>query len=591
MHTHPRFLPAIQLVVLIVCCLAAAGFSQAAPPAPGQLLVQFRPGTPAGEIARAHAAVGASLAAEIPQLGVQVMGIPPGLPVGKAIGWYRQHPRVVFAEPDLGVAPALTPNDPYFNYGQLQLQWMGGPAAWDITTGSAAVPIAVVDTGADFRHPDLQGRLAAGWDFVEGDGDPADSNGHGTMVAGVLGAATNNGLGVAAVCWRNPVLVVRIGDATGWTTWSRMAQGIVYAADHGARAINVSYAGSGYSSTVAQAVAYAWNRGAVVVAAAGNGATSTPQYPAAMPQAVAVSGVDGDNVLVYYSNYGSWIDVSAPCNSQTTWLGGGFNLAGGTSIAAPFVTGLLGLVFAAGPGLSPQQAVEVICETADDLGEPGFDSFYGWGKINLYQAVAAAQGGGGDHTPPVVSITAPAPGSTVSGTVTVSASATDNVGVSRVELWIDGTQVGALAAPPYQWGWNTVGTANGTHTLSARAYDAAGNLGTSAGVAVTVSNPAPPSTVTETFSGAVGFRNGPVTSRHTCAVAAGGTLAARLSWGGKADLDLALYSPAGTLVASAASRARGAPEQISVPVTAGSYTLAVTAASGKASYTLTVTHP
>jgi len=329
----------------------AWGYAGEAPYVPDQILVKFHPGTPASEVARAHTAARAVIRDEIPHIGVQIVGLPRWLSVGRAIGIYERNPNVEFAEPDYYVEPALTPNDPYFNYGQLQLQWMGAPQAWDITSGNSSVLIAVLDSGADFSHPDLQGRLVPGWDFVDNDGGPGDEHGHGTCVTGVLGAATNNSQGLAAVSWHNPVLIVRIGDYTGYTTWSRMAQGITYAADHGARAINISYAGTGYPSSVASAVEYAWSKGAVAVAGAGNSSDSSPYYPAALPHVIAVSGVDGNDALVSYSNYGPWVDVCAPCHSFTTWLGGSISALGGTSIAAPFVTGLFGLVFSVNPGL------------------------------------------------------------------------------------------------------------------------------------------------------------------------------------------------------------------------------------------------
>lgn len=659
------------------------------PYVPDQVLVKFRPGTPASEVARTHAAAGSAVRDEIPQIGVQVIGLPPGLTVGKAIGFYERNPNVEFVEPDYYVEPALTPNDPSFIYGQGLLQSLGAEDAWDISTGSVGVPVAVLDSGAQFDHPDLGGRLVAGWDFVEDDADPADANGHGTSVAGVLGAVTDNAFGIAGVTWENPVLVVRIGDYYGYTTSGRMAQGISYAADRGARAINLSYATPSYLSSVADAVEYAWSQGAVVVASAGNEGDAYPHYPAALPKVVGVSGITGWDELVYYSNYGSWIDVCAPCSALTTWLGSAISTSGGTSISAPYVTGLFGLVFSANPGLPPQQAVDIVCQTATDLGEPGFDEFYGWGKINLYQAVLAASemgggsGGDDDTTAPAVSVASPAPDAALAGAAAISVSATDDVGVTLVELYLDGYLAGSLANPPYEWNWNTALDADGGHTLQAVAYDEAGNVGESALVTVTVDNSAPnavildptdgslvsgttpveadaadavtgvrevrfyvddiwqatksqapyvwnwdtttcsqgwhsivaravdaagndsassvsvevqnasePLPVTETFVGGVGFNKKVTSQDHEVLVADTGAILASLTWGGKADLDLYLYSPSGALVGSSNTRSRGGSEQIeTLAGETGAYTFLVVAASGKANYTLTVTHP
>jgi len=580
--------------LLLSAGVATAAAEQGnAPYVPGQVLVKFHPGTPASEMARAHASLNSVILDEIPQIGVQIIGLPPGLSVGQAVGLYQHNPNVEFAEPDYYVELALVPNDPYFANWQGPLQRMGATQAWDISTGSSSVLIAVLDSGADFGHPDLQGRLVPGWDFVDSDADPTDTNGHGTWVTGVLGAAANNAQGIAGVSWDDPVLIVRIGDYTGSTTSGRMAQGITYAGDHGARAINLSYGGPTYSSSVATAVDYAWTKSAVVVASAGNSSTSTPYYPAALPTVVAVSAVDGSGLLWYGSNYGSWIDVCAPYTSYTTSLGGGINNVGGTSISAPYVTGLFALLFSANPALTPQQAVDIVEQTADDLGDPGFDIYYGWGKINLYQAVlAAAQAAdSGDTTAPTADVTSPPAGATLTGSAVVTADATDNVGVTKVELYIDDTLGGWVASTPYSWTWDTTGHADGSHRLAVKAYDAAGNQGSSSSVSVNVKNSSS-STVTETFTGSVSATRGPSSRSHTITVGGPGTVSASLSWGGKADLNLYLYSPTGALVASSTTAGRTGSEQISYQASAAaSYTLQVTAASGKASYTLTVTHP
>ncbi len=682
------FLPLAGLFVSVLLGMGAAVADPPTPYVPDQVLVKFRPGTPASEVARAHASAHAAIRDEIPQIGVQIVGLPPGLSVGKAIGFYERNPNVEFVEPDYYVEPALTPNDPWYANWQRDLQQMGSEAAWDITTGSSSVPIAILDSGADFDHPDLQGRLVAGWDFVADDADPMDEHWHGTAVTGVAGATTNNAFGIAGVTWQNPVLVVRIGDSHGYATSGRMAQGITHAADQGARAINLSFATPSYLSTVASAVSYAWSRGAVTVASAGNESSSAPHYPAALPNVVGVSGITGSDEFIYYSNYGTWVDVCATAGSRTLMLGGGIGDVGGTSISAPYVTGLFGLVFSANTTLTPQQAVDIVCQTATDLGDPGFDEYYGSGKIDLYRAVLAASesgggGGGPDTTAPSASVTSPAAGAAVSSETAISVSATDDVGVTLVDLYLDGYLVGSLATPPYEWIWDTTMDADGGHTLQAVAYDEAGNVGESSVATVTVDN-SPPSTVildptdgslvsgtapvtadaadavtgvrevrfyvddiwqatksqapyvwswdtttssqgwhsvvaravdvagnedaasvtvevqnasdpqpvTETFTGGVGFRKKSSVATHVLLVAEGGAISASLIWGGKADLDLCVYSPAGDLVTSSVNRSRGGSEEVSYTAAeAGTYALEVVAVKGKANYTLTATHP
>ncbi len=583
---------------MVVLLLVGAGFASAEPATPyvpDQVLVKFRPGTPASDIARAHASIHAAIRDEIPQIGVQIVGLPRGLSVGKAIGFYQRNPNVEFVEPDYYVEAALTPNDPCFHYGQIALQRTGAEQAWDITIGDPSVTIAVLDSGADLSNADLEGRLVAGWDFVDNDGDPTDTNGHGTEVTGVLGAATNNGAGIAGVSWCNPVLVARIGGYDGCTTWGRMAEGIAYAADHGARAINLSFAGPGsYPTSTASAVDYAWSKGAVTIAAAGNSSSSDPYYPAALAHVVAVGALDDNDVHWYGSNYGLWIDVVAPGGSVTTNIGGAFRCWGGTSMSAPFVTGLFGLVFSVNPGLTPQQAVNIVEQTADDLGDPGFDIYYGYGKINMYQAVLAASqtvGAGGDTTPPQVDIAAPAPATVVNGTTEVSADASDSVGVDLVELYLDEQLVGSLTSAPYSWSWDTTQEPNGSHVIKARARDRAGNTADSAPVTVMVNNTtADPTPVTETFTGSVGFSRRATSQTYGVSVSAPGSVTASLTWGGKADLNFYAFSPSGTRVAASATKA--APEALSFQATeTGTYQFQVVAASGKASYTLTVTYP
>ncbi len=587
------FLPLAGLFVLLLVGAGTALGDLTMPYVPDQVLVKFHPGTPASEVARSHASIHAAIRDEIPQIGVQIVGLPRGLSVGKAIGFYQRNPNVEFVEADYYADLALRPNDEWYANWQQSLQWMGSEAAWDITTGSSDAPIAIVDSGADFNHPDLQGRLVAGWDFIGNDADPMDENGHGTSVTGVAGAMTNNVFGIAGVTWQSPVLIVRIADRDGSLTLSKVAQGIIYAADNGARAINLSCGSTSYSSSLASSVEYAWTVGAVCIAGAGNNGNNTPFYPAALLKTVAVSGIKSSDELVYYSNYGSWIDVCAPAYARTLALGGYIGDIGGTSMSAPYVTGLFGLVFSANPNLTPQQAVDMVCQTATDLGEPGFDEYYGWGKINFYRAVLAASQatGGGDSTAPITVITAPGTGSVLNGTTGIRASASDDTGVETVELYLDGELAGWVNSTPYEWTWDTTQEADGDHVIQAKARDHAGNLGESAPVTVTVRNtPAQPEPITETFTGSVGFARKGTVQSHRVNVSVQGTVSASLAWGGKADLNLNLYSPSGARVATAATRS--IPETISfVANEIGVYKLEVVAASGKASYTLTVTHP
>ena len=214
------------------------------------MLVKFKPGVGAEEKQRLHEQMGAVETRSIPSLGVQVMRVP-AAEVGETVIAYKQNPQVEYAEPNY-VATAFTdPNDPYYglqralnNTGQ-----SGGtvdadidaPEAWNIHTGSANIIIAVIDTGIDPTHPDLSSKIMAGYDFVDNDNDPRDSHGHGTHVAGIAAATSNNGVGIAGVSWGSKIMPLRALNDYGSGSYAWVANAITYAADHGARVINMSW--------------------------------------------------------------------------------------------------------------------------------------------------------------------------------------------------------------------------------------------------------------------------------------------------------------------------------------------------------------
>jgi subtilisin family serine protease len=249
-------------------------------------------------------------------------------------------------------------------------QWgpadIGAPAAWAVTTGSPRIVIAMVDTGVDASQPDLRGALVPGYDFVNGDNDPSDDNGHGTRTAGIAGARADNGLGISGVCPRCSIMPVKVTGANGTATWLNVASGIAWAADHGASVISMSL-GGGPSDAVAQAIRYAQSKGVLVVAAAGNGGSSQPFYPAADPGVLSVGATQKTGKLYSWSNYGSWVDVAAPGCDTTTFVGDGFGQFCGTSASAPLVAGLAGLAFSYSPTSSAETIEHAIVSSAYHL--------------------------------------------------------------------------------------------------------------------------------------------------------------------------------------------------------------------------------
>jgi subtilase family protein/Big-like domain-containing protein/fervidolysin-like protein len=478
----------ISLSYLLLMASISAGMAFGQPKndwVPGQLLVQSRLGAHPSEVARTLRTHGASVQREISQIKVHVLRVPE-----PAIDRVRQSLErtglFTFVERDFLARVGSIPNDLNF-VSEWHLTKIQAPAAWDITPGSSSVTIAIADTGVDPNHEDLQPKLVTGWNFLNGSTNTADGHGHGSATAGSAAAATNNTVGVAGVGWANPIMPLLIADSSGNTSYSNMANAITYAADHGVRIVSMSLAGPSASSTLQSAINYAWNKGTVLFASAGNYNTSTPYYPAAADNAVAVSATDPSDNRSSYSNFGNWIDVAAPGDSiLTTNNGGGYGYHSGTSFAAPVAAGVGALVLSAKPSLSASALVSILQQNADDLGSPGFDQYFGSGRVNAFRAVSAALATGGDSIRPTVTISNPLPGATVSGTIPVQGTAVDNVGVTRTEFYVDNQLVSSGNAS-FSFSWNTAGVANGTHTLTVKAYDAASNVGESS-VSVNVNN-------------------------------------------------------------------------------------------------------
>jgi len=242
----------------------------------------------------------------------------------------------------------VVPTDPAWSQ-EWGLSQIGAPAAWHVSVGSKPVVVAVIDSGVDPTQPDLQGALVPGADFADSSGSTADQYGHGTMVAGVIAARPDNGLGGAGICWTCRVMPVKVLGADGSGTAEAIAEGIRYAADNGANVISMSFVLSGPDAGVESALAYAHSRGVLLVAAAGNSGADTPTYPASYPDVVSVAAVDPTGALYPWSARGTWVTLAAPGCAFTTALGGGFvSRFCGTSAAAPLVAGLAALALSAG---------------------------------------------------------------------------------------------------------------------------------------------------------------------------------------------------------------------------------------------------
>lgn len=275
------------------------------------------------------------------------------------------------------------PNDRFFEqeYG---LRKPGYPRAWNMSRG-ATVRIGIVDSGVQAGHPDIRGKVADQRDFVDGDNRADDDIGHGTHVSGIAAANTDNRRGVAGGCPGCKILSAKIADRFSAPTDLRVAKGINWSSNHGAEVINLSLGGPQGSVAMRRAVNRAWNRGAVIVAAAGNEGTFEKQYPAAYRRVMAVSATDRNDRRPSFSQRGGWLSVAAPGEEIISTVPGGYDLYSGTSMSSPNVAALSALL--ARQGRSNQVIRGRIQRTAVDLGPDGKDVNYGHGRINAARAV------------------------------------------------------------------------------------------------------------------------------------------------------------------------------------------------------------
>jgi thermitase len=302
-------------------------------------------------------------------------------------------PRSNSTESANAISPNFIPNDNLYKKYQWNLPLIETAQGWQLNRGAKDVIVAVVDTGVDLNHPDLKGHLVAGTNVVGQNDQPFDDVGHGTHVAGVISALVNNNLGVAGITWYNKVMPVKVLDKSGAGSTYSVAQGIIWATDHGAKVINMSLGNYADSSFLHDAITYAYKHDVVLIAASGNDNTQQPGYPAAYPEVFAVAATDSHKKKAPFSNYGNYIDVTAPgVGIASTYPDNQYAALSGTSMASPHVTALAALVRSTNPSLKNTEVYEIIRHSAQDLGTPGRDPYFGFGLIDVSKAVQAASG-------------------------------------------------------------------------------------------------------------------------------------------------------------------------------------------------------
>ena len=352
--------------------------------APGQLVVGLEEDATKAEVKTAVEDAGATVDQSIGAIGTKVLQVPTA-EVDEAIDSLEDSPAIEYVEREVVLeATDTVPNDTLW-----QDQW--GPRrvraqrAWDATRGSSSVVVAVIDTGVAYGHPDLQGLFVPGYDFVNNDADPRDDHGHGTAVAGVIAARTQNHEGQAGMCWKCSVMPVKVLDGNGSGPTSTIAAGIVWAVTHGARVINLSLGGAGTTQALQDAVVFAASKGVVVVAAAGNSGSSTKFYPAAYADALSVAATTSNDNLYDWSNRGAgWVQVAAPGCNVAPLRRGGYGDFCGTSSATPIVSGIAALALSLDPGLGKDSLEQALRRTARH-GIRGVE----YGRVNALYTLAA----------------------------------------------------------------------------------------------------------------------------------------------------------------------------------------------------------
>ncbi|GAA1507632.1 S8 family serine peptidase [Kribbella lupini] len=374
---------------------SVAGRTAESAAASNAALVKFRSGASKAARAQALGKAGGRAGASIGGDVVRVTGDRPATELVKKL---KAEPAVQLASLDYIRKISATPNDAYYGGYQTYLSTVRLPQAWDLTKSAGTQTVAVLDTGIDAGHPDLVGRVLAGRNEITPGAAPNDDNGHGTMTSGIVGANTNNGVGVAGAAWSTKILPVKVLDWEGNGPDSAIIAGINWAAAQGARVINMSLGGDGDNPVLHDAISQAVAKGVVVVAAAGNTGIESPSYPAAYPEVLAVAATDNNAALTGFSTRGDWVDLAAPgWNIASTgprsltepgydpyWIGSG------TSFSAPIVAGVAALLRNKYPSYTPAQVMARLKTTARDAGPRGIDPFYGAGVLDAYNALGGS---------------------------------------------------------------------------------------------------------------------------------------------------------------------------------------------------------
>ena len=361
----------------------------------GEVVIRVKPGFTAENAAEVINA-GVKKTFTIGDMKYAVLTLDAGTTVQDALNKLEGNKAIDYVEPNFIYKASVVPNDPEYASRQYCHQRMDSEQAWNITTGSSSIVVAIIDTGVNGLHPEFSGRMTSGYDEVNNialsGNENSDDYGHGTHVAGITAATGNNGIGVAGVDWNCKIMPIKVLDSSGSGSNDVIAQGIEFAVNNGADVINMSLGGKGLSKSIEDAINLANQNGVVVAVAIGNTGTGSVEYPAASQGVIAVGSSNAMDKISSFSTRGYYISVCAPGEEIiSTSMDGSYVTFSGTSMAAPQVAGAASLLLAANPAWTPNQIRSQLEGTADDILGTGFNSSSGYGRINLTDALSAYQ--------------------------------------------------------------------------------------------------------------------------------------------------------------------------------------------------------
>ena len=475
---------------------------------PAEVIVRFRKGYSKRKITAFNTSYGLSTIKVFPHLNVFHLKASKNLSnLKKILESYKTNPNVLYAEPNYIYYPYSVPNDELLSK-QWALSNIEATRAWEIEKGKAKIIIAIVDTGVNWNHPDLVNKIwnnkneipndfidndnngytddIRGWDIADNDNDPMDEYGHGTHCAGISAAESNNFIGIAGLAQKCTIMPVKI-DSSYWErsfTAVVCAEGIIYAVNNGANVINMSWGGPADSYLIHDAIRYAYDNNVVLVAAAGNSNDDFSGFPACYNEVISVSATDYYDKKAFFSSYGPFVDVAAPGTEiLSTYRDASYESMSGTSMASPYVAGLSGLILSYKPDLTNEQVRQAIRISADNFETNEWDPYYGYGRINAYNALRYIQ----TTTPIEMKITSPISDELVNGVVDIKGT------VNGLNLQNHEIEYGK-GLTPNQWNktgifvtewpvkngllgkWHTEDLAEGRYTLRIRAYSTSGKI-------------------------------------------------------------------------------------------------------------------